>query len=444
MLGELSLPGTADARLVRWLARWHAHAQYVLAIASLMGVAVLAGIILTKTFFLGSDSANDYAHVWFVSDQIFHHGRLPLHIPTLESGDALTFPYAPAIWLAASVPYVVLGDRAVTATMILGFVVYGCTAVRARPALRDPRLLSLIYINTFLIEGLVAFQLAFIWACVFFFLYVEAVDNRRWPSATLWAMLAVTTHPFAGVAAISGYTIFAAARRPREVLPLATVTLVAALIVFPYAVYVYQTPAVGTTNHDDLVGTLKFMTRFRGSVVVLPLIVSAFAPALRAAFLPAFLALGLTFVYRIDHGKVNTFGLDRNSHPFYGEFLRSPEFDRSVTYRVLEPNDREDGAYQLMRHGAVLGQEFFDQSQFRRWWNSPEQYTCFLGAKHIDVVLLEKDYPLKFSQNESLRLSELEQQGKITVTYRDPHGRFTAYDVRAGRREGVKFKDCRL
>jgi hypothetical protein len=86
-----------------------------------------------------------------------------------------------------------------------------------------------------------------------------------------------------------------------------------------------------------------------------------------------------------------------------------------------------------MRGGAVLTQEFFDQSQFRRWWNTPEQYTCFLGAKQVDVVLLEKDYPLKFSQNENVRLDELAKQGKASVIYRERRGRFTAYDVRRAR-----------
>jgi hypothetical protein len=176
----------------------------------------------------------------------------------------------------------------------------------------------------------------------------------------------------------------------------------------------------------------------------LPLLVSAFAPAFRAMFLVVFVAMALTFTQRIEAKKVNTFGFDRNSHPFYGQFLRSGAFDRSLRYRVLEPNDREDGAYQLIQGGAVLTQEFFDQSQFRRWWNTPEQYACFLGAKRVDVVLLERDYPLKFSQNEDKRLAEFEQQGRARVIFRDPRGRFAAYDVRGARTEGAHLGDCKL
>jgi hypothetical protein len=63
-----------------------------------------AAIILSKGFFR-SDSANDYAHIWYISDQLFHHGRLPLHVANLESGDALTFPYSIAPWMLTAVPF---------------------------------------------------------------------------------------------------------------------------------------------------------------------------------------------------------------------------------------------------------------------------------------------------------------------------------------------------
>ena len=450
MLGELTASRHADgAPPVSTFARWHARLQYAIAIAALLGVALLCAIILSKTFFLGSDSANDYAHVWYISDQIFHHGRLPLHFANLEAGRALTFPYAIAPWLAASAAYVIFGDWAVTFTMILGFTLYGYAATRARPALRDPRLLALIYINTFLIEGLVSFQMAFIWACVFFFLFIEAVDHRRWALSSILALLAVTTHPFAGAVAIAGYAVYTTVRRPRELLPLGVAMLVAAIVLLPFALYIYTAPSVDSTKSKDLMGTLRFLARYRGMVIALPLLVSAFAPAFRAWFLVVFAAMALTFAQRIDQKKVNTFGLDRVSHPFYGQFIASPQFDRALRYRVLEPNDREDGAYQLVRHGAVLSQEFFDQSQFRRWWNTPEQYACFLGAKHVDVVIIEKDYPRKFSQNEDVRLRELEQQGKATIIYSAPpvHGRepnFRAFDVRRARRDGAKLTDCKL
>jgi len=219
---------------------------------------------------------------------------------------------------------------------------------------------------------------------------------------------------------------------------------IAALVVLPYALYVRTTPAVDSTPTQHIWGTVRYMARFRGTEVALPFVVSILAGVLRPLFLPAFLALAVTFGIRLQGKHINTYGLNHNSNPFYGDFVRSPEFDRSLTYRVLEPNDRENGAYQLIKNGAVLGQEFFDQSQFRLWWDTPEMYTCFLGAKKIDVVLLEKDYIRKFNRNEHTRLAELEQQGKAKLIYQDPAGRFTAYDVRDARTEGVSLDDCRL
>ena len=123
MLGELTLP-RSTSEIGRIAVRWHVRAQYAVAASGLLGVAFLCAIILTRSFFLGSDAANDYAHVWYISDQLFHHGHLPLHIPYLESGDALTFPYAVVPWLIAAVPYPIIGDRAVTFTMLAGFALY--------------------------------------------------------------------------------------------------------------------------------------------------------------------------------------------------------------------------------------------------------------------------------------------------------------------------------
>jgi hypothetical protein len=421
--------------------------QYAVALAALAGVAFLGAIVLSKSYVLGSDSANDYAHVWYISDQLFHHGQLPLHIRYLESGGALTFPYAVVPWLATAIPYALFGDRAVTVAMVLGFVLYGYAATRARPALRDPRLFALLYVNTFLIEGFVSFQMAFIWACVFFLLFVEAVDRRRWALAAALAVLAVTTHPFAGAAAVGGYAVYALVRRPREWRPMVAAMAVAAAVLLPFALYIHSAPAVASTRQDDLLATLRFIARYRGLVVVLPLLLSAFAPAFRSLFLVVFCAMALSFVQRIEHKKVNTVGITGDSRPFYSAFIASPQFDTNLRYRVLEPNDWEDGAYQLVRHHAVLTQEFFDQSQFRRWWNTPAQYACFLGAKQVDVVLIERSYPWKFSQNEDVRLNEFVAQGKARVVYteRDPDGRgslFRAYDVRGARADGAGLADC--
>ena len=398
--------------------------------------------MLTKPVYLGADAAHHYAHVWYVSDQIFHHARLPLHVQYLESGKALTFPYGVVPYVVTAIPYAVLGDWAVTAAMVLGVVLYGYAATRARPVLRDPRLLALVYLNAFLIEGIVSFQFAFLWSLVFFFFCVEAIDKRLWVHAAIWAVIAVTTHMVAGSIAVAAYALYALIRRPRDLVPLGSAMGVAALVCLPYLLYAHTTPSVSSTRVSYIIGTIKYMTRFRGAILVLPFIVAALASYLKQLFVPALLTLAAVFGVRLAGNHVDTIGLKQNSSPFYREFINSPQFDRSLTYRVLEPNDQEDGAYQLIKNGAVLGQEFFNESQFRRWWYSLDMYSCFLGAKNIDVVLFERSYPWKFNQNEQWPLTEFLKQGKAKILYTDPEGRFVAFDVRGAKMPDAKLSDC--
>ncbi len=442
MFERIPFPEAMDLSGGMSVARGHVLAQRLVAWVGLLGMAFLCAVVLTKPFFLGSDSAQHYAHIWFISDQIFHHFRLPLHMPYLESGKAVTLPYGVVPYLATAIPYAVLGDWAVTASLVLGIAFYGYAAVRARPALRDLRLLALIYINTSLIEGIASFQFSFIWACGFFFLTVEAIDKRHWILASLLALLTVTTHPIAGGIAVPAYVVYTLVRRPRDLVPLSAAMAAAAILTVPYILYSHTTPAAGSTRLSYEIGTIKYMIRFRASVVVLPLLVSALAPLLRPLFLPAFAAMALAFGVRFQQNHVNTYGFKHESSPFYGEFIKSPQFDRSLTYRVVEPNDREDGAYQLIKNGAVLGQEFFEQSQYHRWWYSLNMYSCFLGAKNIDVVLDETEQKYKFNQNEEWPLSQFVKQGKARVIYTDPKGRFIAYDVRGAKEPGAKLSQC--
>jgi hypothetical protein len=424
------------------LERRHLRLQTAVAVAGLLGFGLFCALVVSKTFFLGSDSAHHYSHVWYISDQLFHHGRLPLHIEYLEGGDALTFPYGVVPYLGTAALYFFIGDRALTIAMVAGIVFYGYAATRARPALRDLRLLSLIYANTFLVESLVSFQFTFIWACGFFFLCVEAIDKRKWAMACLWAVVATTTHIVAGPIAVALYAAYALARRPRDFWPLAASMLAAALITLPFLWYTSTTPAVSTTPVSYIWGTVRYMARFRGVIIALPFIVSALAGVLRPLYLPAFALLAGVFFVRWQQKHVNIYGVLNESRPFYAEFIASPEFDRGFVYRVLEPNDREDGAYQLMRNRVELAQEFFDQSQFRRWWYTVDQYSCFLGAKGIDVVIYETDFKRKFNENEEWPLDELLKQGRVRVLYTDPQGRFIAYDVRDARTEGASIDEC--
>src|SRR6185437_41993 len=50
-------------------------------------------LTITKSFYLGDDSAHSYAHVWYLSEALFTHHEWPWHVAQLENGKAVMFPY---------------------------------------------------------------------------------------------------------------------------------------------------------------------------------------------------------------------------------------------------------------------------------------------------------------------------------------------------------------
>ena len=138
------------------------------------------------------------------------------------------------------------------------------------------------------------------------------------------------------------------------------------------------------------------------------------------------------------------YGATHRSSDIYAAFFQSPSFQPGATYRVLEPTEREDGMYRFMRHGAVLSNEFFNESVFRRGWTEP-QYGCYAAFKGIDFVVVEKAYLARWRVNEGTLLQSLVNEGNANVVYTDPAGRFTVYDIRdftSAQSKPHSLKDC--
>ena len=123
------------------------------------------------------------------------------------------------------------------------------------------------------------------------------------------------------------------------------------------------------------------------------------------------------------------YGALHRSTNIYAGFFQSAQFEPGATYRVLEPNEREDGMYRFIQHGAVLSNEFFSESVFRRNWTEP-QYACFAAFKAIDYVVVEKAYLHQFHYNEEDLLQSLVRSGRAELAYADPGGKFNVYDIR--------------
>jgi hypothetical protein len=88
-------------------------------------------------------------------------------------------------------------------------------------------------------------------------------------------------------------------------------------------------------------------------------------------------------------------------------FLRSPQFERDATYRVLRVPDFKVSLYQLLRAGGRLDSEFFPESIVRRRWPSAGEYGAFLRRRHVDYVMIWSGYGRVFHVNEDQRLAEL-------------------------------------
>ena len=126
-------------------------------------------------------------------------------------------------------------------------------------------------------------------------------------------------------------------------------------------------------------------------------------------------------------------GLISRTPDDYAAYLSSGVFEPGATYRMVEPPGRELGQYDLIRHGAVLASEFFEESKYHQDW-SPRSYACFLDAKQVDYVVLKQQYTALTKHNEEDVLESLVADGAASRVYSDPGGGFNVYDVRgAGR-----------
>jgi len=420
----------------------------------LVGLAFAVGDILRTSLFLASDSMHNYAHVWYLSDQIFHHGRLPLHVALLDGGSAVTFPYALVPYLAGALTYPILGNWAVS--LLMGIAVVGTVwaAGLARPVMRDPWMILLFLINPFFIDSVFAFQFATVWCALFFFLFVSAFERRRTVLAALLLWLTVSSHPMIGSLTSGAYlAIYSAVHRGRA-RDLLIVVVPVGLALLPIYWMTLSTPAVNDEPSAFVRTTISSIVS-RGLWFAAPFVLSLVAPWLRRNYRPvlglgfASSALGVVVLggFIGFHGAPSGYwGILHDSSDVYAAFFASPEFQPGMTYRVLEPSEREDGMYRFMRHGAVLSNEFFTESTFHRPWNM-EQYGCYTAFKRVDFVVVEQAWEHRMHFNEGDLLKSLVYRGQARIAYADPSGRFVVYNIQpfvAGQHRPSSLSQCPL
>jgi glycosyltransferase involved in cell wall biosynthesis len=446
----------AARRLPSGVPTWFAY--WVLPVFFL-GAAAFVLRMLTRTIYLGDDTINNYAHVWYISDRLFSTGHIPLRFAELDGGRAYTFPYGLTPWFLNALVYPILGDWSVTLFLVLGGVAAAAGALLVRPSMRDPWLLLPFLANPFYVDALASGQYAFLWSAAGFFVLVWAAERRRWPLSAAAIWFTASTHPMEGGLAVAAYVAWHAVRRREDRRALLAATGVALPFLAPSVYFAVGTPALGDSSARTIaLSVLEDLPR-RGTVLAAPFVLAWAAPMLRRHYR----ALGFAFalaaapIVLLSAGALGDApilgrftaegsyaGLVSPAKNDYAGYLKSADFQPRRVYRVLSPNEKEQGAYFLMRHHGVLANELFSESQARRNWTEA-RYQCYLAAKHVDRVVMESGYTRQYHTNEGAIIGELVTKGLAQRTYGGAGTRVAVYDVTAFRDSApapTSVKDC--
>ena len=371
---------------------------------------LLLAVLLRHRLFASHDAVNNYAHVWYVARQLWHHHHLPFRMPLLGHGAAYTFPYAFVPWTSAALVWPLFGDWTVTLWLVMGSVGLVAAQFWALPELRRrPWLAAATLVNPALVLGPIFGQLPFLWATAFLFLAVGAWRRNRRPAAALFAGLAQSGHPAVVLPIMAALVLgrLGWERHRRALVGWWAVSLIPAL---PPAWMVAVSPVYHDTASGlrwlELVRTLEV----RAWVVVVPLALVALTrtrwarvgPAIFVMLLAANLvladALGSRSAWRALVGP-----RDR----VVATFTRSPLFVPGATYRLLQASGNRVGMYDLLRAGGRLDSEFFPESM--QWTDFPGTgaYASLLSRRHVDFVIDCPDFDRRFATNEHALLEAL-------------------------------------
>jgi len=372
--------------------------------------ALLLAVLLRHRLFASHDAVNNYAHVWYVAGQLWHHHRMPWHMPVLGHGAAYTFPYAFVPWTSAAVVWPVFGDWTVTLWLVLGLVGAIAAMFWALPELRrHPWLGAAALVNPALVLGPIMGQLPFLWATAFLFLAVGAWRRQRRPAAAIFAALAQSGHPAVVLPIMAGIVLGRLVWEPqrRALLGWWAVSLLPAV---PAAWMVAISPVYQDTSSElrwmEFVHTLEV----RALVVLIPVALVAVArrgwdrigPSAFVVLLAANLLLagplGSRSAWR---------ALFQDRDRLIAGFTHTPQFVPGATYRLLQASGNRVGMYDLLLAGGRLDSEFFPESM--GWVNFPNAaaYATVLARRHVDFVLDCTDFDRRFATNEHALLEAL-------------------------------------
>jgi hypothetical protein len=409
--------------------------------AVLVATAVALLATLAHPFYLGDDSAQSYAHVWYISQTVFEHHHLTLRMSVLEDGKALLFPYAFIPWVGAAIVYPLLGDWGVTLVFVAGVVAMLFALRWFRPAFANPVLLALFLVNPLLWNGITQFQMPTFWAFALAFLGMGFFERKRPVVATSLLAAAVVAHPMMGAGAIAVYAAFEWIRTRTAPWRFVRVGAAALVVGSPAVVMLLSTPLVAEARPLIVAASTLDNVR-RLSVLLLALLLPALGDRLWRYQHTVFgtgVAATAALMFLVPPS-----GLWQESSPQFAGYLQQAPVEQRVSYRVMVQNNREDGMVEFLKAKAVLSNEFFTESEHRQKFHSLDSYECMLATRHVGHVVMTKGYLKRYGGSELSRLAELEQAGRAQQEYSGPDG-VVAYRVMP-RSELAKgsLRECRL
>ena len=117
------------------------------------------------------------------------------------------------------------------------------------------------------------------------------------------------------------------------------------------------------------------------------------------------------------------------------QFMRSPEFQRGKTYRILRGADSKLGMYAVLLAGGRLDSEFFPESADWENFHSLRSYEAVLCRHRVDEVVDFVTYDDTRHTNEHAELDALEHDPTAIVHIRSI-ARTPAYEAFAVDRTG--------
>jgi len=401
--------------------------------------AVIGVMMLTRPVFISHDSLSNNVHVWFIADRLWHGHGIPVHVPVLANGQALTFPYASIPWTVTSLLWPLLGDRSVTLMLVLGFTATVAATFWTFPTLRRGWWAAATLANPSLVISPLLGQLPFLWAMAAFVAAVGSWRRGRTVPAVVLASVASIIHP-AVVMPIVALTVWCwLPFEPRDRRPaLLSWWALTVLLAVPAAWAVLQSPVVAETSRNTQITALLQTVGMRLLVLAVPIALVLFQRYVRP---PGWTPIVLTVSFVVLQWPMyQPFGMDfawgsltRNPDAQVDAFVGSGGVRAGETYRVLSGRDGKYGLYAVARAGGVLDAELFPEGLHRGPFASEASYARFLRSREVDTVVAFPSYDGHYTRsNESDLLRRMAGAGcvdGVSITRHPGDRLWSVYDV---------------